>query len=70
MVVSNWMAGLAVSRYAVLAIIVVIYLILGCFLDAISMMVLTMPVIYPVIRTLGFDPIYFGVICVLMMERD
>jgi len=60
MVVSDWMAGLAVSRYAVLAIIVVIYLILGCFLDAISMMVLTMPVIYPVIRTLNFDPIFFG----------
>jgi tripartite ATP-independent transporter DctM subunit len=66
--VSTWMAGLEVSPYVVLSIIVLIYLVLGCFLDAISMMVLTMPVIFPVITTLGFDPIYFGVICVLMME--
>jgi len=68
MAVSNWMAGLSVSRYVILAIIVFIYLILGCFLDAISMMVLTMPVIFPVIKALGFDPIWFGVICVIMME--
>jgi len=68
MAVSSWMAGLQVSRYLILAIIILIYLILGCFLDAISMMVLTMPVIFPVILTLGFDPIWFGVICVIMME--
>lgn len=66
--VSSWLAGLHISRYFILAIIVFIYLILGCFLDAISMMVLTMPVIFPVIKALGFDPIWFGVICVLMME--
>jgi tripartite ATP-independent transporter DctM subunit len=68
MAVSSWMAGLHVSRYIILAIILLIYLILGCFLDAISMMVLTMPVIFPVIEALGFDPIWFGVICVIMME--
>jgi len=67
-VVSAWMAGLEVSRYIVLAIIIIIYLILGCFLDAISMMVLTMPVIFPVIKALNFNPIWFGVICVIMME--
>ena len=66
--VSSWMAGLHVSRYVILSIIIFIYLILGCFLDAISMMVLTMPVIFPVIKALGFDPIWFGVICVIMME--
>jgi tripartite ATP-independent transporter DctM subunit len=68
MVVSSWVAELEVSRYVILAIIIVIYLFLGCFLDAISMMVLTMPVIFPVILTLHFDPIWFGVIAVLMME--
>ncbi|MGQ9647690.1 MAG: TRAP transporter large permease [Thermodesulfobacteriota bacterium] len=66
--VSSWLAGLHVSRYVILAIILLIYLILGCFLDAISMMVLTMPVIFPVVKALGFDPIWFGVICVIMME--
>ncbi len=66
--VSAWMAALDISPYAVLAIIVLIYVVLGCFLDAISMMVLTMPVIFPVVKTLGFDPIWFGVVCVMMME--
>jgi tripartite ATP-independent transporter DctM subunit len=66
--VSAWMAALQVSKYVILTIIIVIYLILGCFLDAISMMVLTMPVIFPVVKALGFDPIWFGVVCVIMME--
>lgn len=68
MKVSAWVAGLEVSPYLIHAIIVIIYLFLGCFLDAISMMVLTMPVIFPVVLALGFDPIWFGVIAVLMME--
>jgi tripartite ATP-independent transporter DctM subunit len=66
--VATWAAGLHVSPYLVHAIIIVLYLFLGCFLDAISMMVLTMPVIFPVVLALGFDPIWFGVIAVLMME--
>jgi len=66
--VASWVAGMELSRYVILGIIVVIYLFLGCFLDAISMMVLTLPVIFPVILKLGFDPIWFGVIAVLMME--
>ena len=65
---AGWAAGLDASPYLVLAIIIAIYLFLGCFLDAVSMMVLTMPVIYPVIQALHFDPIWFGVIAVLMME--
>jgi tripartite ATP-independent transporter DctM subunit len=64
---SAWIVGLGVHKYAILAIIVVIYLLLGCFLDAISMMILTLPVIFPVVLQLGFDPIWFGVVCVLMM---
>jgi tripartite ATP-independent transporter DctM subunit len=69
MEVAMWAADLTVSPYLILTVIIVIYLFLGCFLDAISMMVLTMPVIFPVINdALGFDPIWFGVIAVLMME--
>jgi len=66
--VSVWIAGLAVSRYVVLAIIVIIYFFLGCFLDSISMMVLTLPVVFPVIESLNFHPVWFGVVAVLMME--
>ncbi|MFB0520516.1 MAG: TRAP transporter large permease [Desulfatiglandales bacterium] len=68
MKVAAWAAGLQVSPYLVHAFVILIYLFLGCFLDAISMMVLTMPVIFPVVLALGFDPIWFGVIAVLMME--
>jgi tripartite ATP-independent transporter DctM subunit len=67
MKVSVWIAGLAVSKYIILTIIILIFLLLGCFLDAISMMILTLPVIFPVALNLGFDPIWFGVVSVLMM---
>jgi tripartite ATP-independent transporter DctM subunit len=65
---ANWVTSLQVSPYVVHAMILIVYLILGCFLDAISMMVLTLPVVFPIILALGFDPIWFGVIAVLMME--
>jgi len=65
---ANWVTGLKVSPYVIHAMILVIYLLLGCFLDAISMMVLTLPVVFPIILGLGFDPIWFGVVAVLMME--
>ena len=66
--VSTWIAGLVVSKYVILTIIIAIYFVLGCFLDSISMMVLTLPVIFPVIVAIGFNPIWFGVVAVLMME--
>lgn len=66
--VSTWIGALGVSKYLVLSIVVGIYFILGCFLDAVSMMVLTMPVVFPLMVNLGFDPIWFGVICVIMMN--
>jgi tripartite ATP-independent transporter DctM subunit len=68
MQIASWASDIEVSRYVVHVVIILIYLFLGCFLDAISMMVLTMPVIYPVVLALNFDPIWFGVIAVLMME--
>jgi len=68
MQVATWASNLNVSPYVVLCVIIFIYLFLGCFLDAISMMVLTMPVIFPVVLALGLDPIWFGVLAILMME--
>ncbi len=65
---ASWAANLQTSPYIILILFIIMYLFLGCFLDAISMMVLTMPVIFPVILELGFHPIWFGVIAVLMME--
>ncbi len=68
MTMAAWLGGLTYSPYLILAIILAGYLLLGCFLDATSMMVLTLPVIYPTVLALGFDPIWFGVVSVLMME--
>ncbi|MCP4113116.1 MAG: TRAP transporter large permease, partial [Desulfobacteraceae bacterium] len=68
MKLATWLSGLALSRYIILAIMLAGFLALGCFLDATSMMVLTLPVIFPAILKLGFHPIWFGVISVLMME--
>ncbi len=65
---ASWAANLETSPYVILVLFILMYLFLGCFLDAISMMVLTMPVIYPVVLELRFDPIWFGVMAVLMME--
>ncbi len=65
---AEWVVALEVSPYVILAMILIIYFFLGCFIDAVSMMVLTLPVIYPLIIGLDFDPIFFGVVCVLMMQ--
>lgn len=65
---ADYIAGLGVSPYATLAIIIVFYLILGMFLDVLSAVLFTVPIIYPVIINLGFDPIWFGVIMVIVQE--
>ena len=44
------------------------YLVLGCLMDAMAMIILTVPIIFPVIKQLGFDPIWFGVIIVMTVE--
>lgn len=59
-------AGLA--PWLVFAIIVVIYLILGCFIESIAMMLMTLSVTFPVIVSLGLDPLWFGVVLVLLVE--
>src|SRR5262249_15672437 len=57
-----------IGRYGVLALIMLMYLVLGCLMDALAMVILTVPIIFPVIRELGFDPIWFGVIIVMTVE--
>ncbi|MYA88283.1 MAG: TRAP transporter large permease [Boseongicola sp. SB0662_bin_57] len=54
--------------YGTLALILVGYIILGMFFDGLAMLVVTMPVVFPIISGLGFDPIWFGVICVVVIE--
>jgi len=66
--VTEFLTGLGVGRYGVLALIMLMYLVLGCLMDAMAMIILTVPIIFPVIKALGFDPIWFGVIIVMTVE--
>ncbi len=66
--VTEFLTGLGVGRYGVLALIMLMYLLLGCLMDAMAMIILTIPIVFPVITALGFDPIWFGVIIVMTVE--
>ncbi len=64
----SWMVGLGFSKWGFFIIVCVIYLILGCFVESNSMQYLTLPVLFPVIVEYGFDPIWFGVVLVILLE--
>ena len=66
--VTSFLTGLGIGKYGVLALIMLMYLVLGCLMDAMAMIILTIPIIFPVITHLGFDPIWFGVIIVMTVE--
>jgi len=66
--VTEFMTGLGIGNYGVLALILLMYLVLGCLMDAMAMIILTVPIIFPVVTQLGFDPIWFGVIIVMTVE--
>jgi len=65
---AGWVSALPLPRYAVMGVIVLVYLFGGCFMDALAMIMLTIPIFFPVAQTLGFDPIWFGVVIVLVTE--
>ncbi|EPC00440.1 C4-dicarboxylate ABC transporter permease [Litchfieldella anticariensis FP35 = DSM 16096] len=61
-------AELGFNRYGILLMIVLVYIVLGCFFDGISLLLMTLPITFPMVTSLGFDPIWFGVIVTLLME--
>jgi tripartite ATP-independent transporter DctM subunit len=66
--VTEFLTGLGLGSYGVLALIMLMYLVLGCLMDAMAMIILTVPIIFPVVIHLGFNPIWFGVIIVMTVE--
>jgi C4-dicarboxylate transporter DctM subunit len=66
--VTEFVTSLGLGRYGVLILIMLMYLVLGCLMDAMAMIILTIPIIFPVITALGFDPVWFGVIIVMTVE--
>jgi C4-dicarboxylate transporter DctM subunit len=63
--ITDSIAGLGVSRYLVLGLMMVVYLALGTIMDIYAVLIITLPIFFPVILALGFDPLHFGVLCVL-----
>ncbi|MBI5720768.1 MAG: TRAP transporter large permease [Burkholderiales bacterium] len=60
--------GWPVDRWLIMAAIILIYLVLGCFMDQVAILILTVPVMLPLIKALGFDPVWFGVLVVVTAE--
>jgi C4-dicarboxylate transporter DctM subunit len=68
MEVADWVSGLGLSPTVIIIIIILMYLVLGTFMEELSMILLTIPIFYPVVTMLGFDPIWFGIVIVLVVE--
>ena len=66
--IANWVSGFDLPSYMVIAMIILVYLVGGCFIDALALITLTVPIFYPVVSALGYDPIWFGVIIVLVTQ--
>lgn len=63
-----WIVNMDLSPMMVILAIVFVYIVLGCFLESISMMLLTVPIFYPIVASLGFDLIWFGIVVIVVIE--
>jgi TRAP-type C4-dicarboxylate transport system permease large subunit len=63
-----WVGSLEVSRWVIIALILCGYIVLGSFMDQIAILVLTVPIVLPLIKSLGFDPLWFGVVKIVTAE--
>jgi C4-dicarboxylate transporter, DctM subunit len=66
--IAGWITGLHLPDAVVMLLIVLVYLFGGCFIDALALIMLTVPIFYPVVIGLGFDPVWFGVVIVLVTQ--
>jgi tripartite ATP-independent transporter DctM subunit len=66
--IALWVGDLSLPPMAIMIMIILIYILLGCLMDSLAMVMLTVPVSFPLIVSLGFDPVWFGVIIVLVAE--
>ena len=66
--VAEFVRSLGLSPFMLIVALIIFYLILGCFLDGFSMIVMTLPIVMPIVKAAGFDPIWFGIFLVLVVE--
>lgn len=67
-ITSQFLTGISMNKWLFLAFVMVLYIVLGCFMDIISAIIITMPIIFPTVLSLGFDPIWYGVLIVHLQE--
>jgi tripartite ATP-independent transporter DctM subunit len=65
---ASWIGGFDLPSFAVLTMIIIVYFLGGCFMDALAFVMLTVPIFFPIVTDLGYDPIWFGVIIVMVTE--
>ncbi|MFZ2042095.1 MAG: TRAP transporter large permease [Desulfobacterales bacterium] len=66
--IAAWVTGFDLPPYAIMGLIILVYLVGGCFIDALALIMLTVPIFYPVVTTLGYDPVWFGVVIVMVTQ--
>jgi tripartite ATP-independent transporter DctM subunit len=66
--VADWVLSLGLSPFGLMMALIVFYIVLGCFLDGFSMIVMTLPIVLPIVKGAGFDPVWFGIFLVLVVE--
>jgi TRAP-type C4-dicarboxylate transport system permease large subunit len=65
---ADYIQTFEVNRFVVLSGILFLYIVLGCIMDGFAMIILTIPILFPILMAMGFDPIWFGVIMVIVLE--
>ncbi len=63
-----WVSALGLPRWCILLVVYAIFLVLGCFLDLAAILVLTIPIVLPLMKSLGYDPIWFGILVIVLGE--
>ena len=66
--IADWVLSFNLSPFWLMMALIVFYIILGCFLDGFSMIVMTLPIVLPIVKGAGFDPVWFGIFLVLVVE--
>jgi len=66
--IAGWVAGFQMPPYCIMGVIIFVFLIGGCIIDSLALIMLTVPIFYPVVQSLGYDPMWFGVIIVLVTQ--
>jgi tripartite ATP-independent transporter DctM subunit len=68
MTLADWVVNMGFNKYMVLIAVMIIYIVMGCFMDTLAMILLTVPIFLPMLTEMGFDAIWYGVLMVLIME--